>query len=198
MGRSEVRHRGRHGCLEFAGARRTPRTRVRDLASQLIAVVQRKGPCLFHGDGHVATPRCTARLRQSRGSGGRRAAWRRDDKRAIEDSKTPTGISVGKALTGRPALLTRAEMPLACNTGGVARALNSSPSVTLARLERVRRARDDDCGEPQPLRIPQEIKRCSKGCRLARTRYSVRFSRTLRVLHESLLACAVADFYAPP
>ena len=58
-----------------------------------------------------------------------------------------------EALAGRPALLARAEMPLAGDAGGVALALEQLAQRHFAGLEGIRRAPDDDGAETQPLRI---------------------------------------------
>ncbi len=134
-------------CLAFDEVHRG----FRDLALHLTAIVQGIGPCLLHGSGRIGLP--DVRLgRGNRGFGQAGALHGIAIQGAIRGFEDAHVVLI-EALAGRPALLARAEVPLAGHTGGVARALEQFAESHFARLERVRRAPDDDCREPQPLRI---------------------------------------------
>ena len=136
--------------------------RLRDLALHQAAIVHRIGPYLFHRAGRIGLP--DVRLgRGNHGFGQAAALHGVAIQGAIRGFEDPHVVLI-ETLARRPALLARAEMPLACHTSRVARALEQFAESHLARLERVRRAAGDDGREAQPLRIAPGDQCRPRGC----------------------------------
>ena len=126
--------------------------RLGDVALDLPAVVHGVGPRPSSECRSRRIPRCRARPRRWPPRACRRAACSsryRVPSVRLEDAD----VVLVEALARRPALLARAEVPLAGDAGGVALALEQLAERHFAGLKRVRRAADDDGAETQPLRI---------------------------------------------